>query len=302
VKASLQKIPLFLFSCLIACGGETLDVGSDGSQEVAIPPPADTGSGGSVQTPAGKGGVDCGTDCVVTTEIVAPPGPDVPLVEDWADPSACTAAADSAISGTWRGYVQGSNLPDEGTVVLNVTGTSDGRPCGRVTFGQGDPPAAATDGDAPYPLGTADNHEAMEDLPKRAYAGLPYTMLSASWNGERLLFDVGFAQILESWCPLQTPHWETGFEPHAYLCLPLWGGGYEPGEFYHLLNPYTGETVEVSASRWAYCHRTNIVCACDAERCVASRDANLASFDLRIQGNEAEGTFDGLPVLFRREE
>ena len=324
MKKIIPRASRFLCCCLVAaCGGQTLDVGSDGAPALLVPA---GDSGGSAGMQAGKAGITNCDEAMITNGvggridcapmgtggIVTEPGPEVPPVEDWPDPAGCAEGADSALTGIWRGYVQGSEsdggaggesgLPDDGELVLTITGASAAKPCGSVVFGGDAPPAPATDAGAPYPAGTPDNDENMSPIPRRAYAGMPYTMLSSRWDGERLLFDVGFAQILESWCPLQTPHYDEGIEPAAYLCLPLWGGGHEAGEWYHLLNPDTGEVFTVPASQWAYCYTTSPVCACDAERCVASQTANRARFDLRVVGDEAEGTFDGLPVLLRREQ
>ena len=105
--------------------------------------------------------------------------------------------------GNWKGHwPDPRNANDNTTAYLSIVGlTKDGTPCGTFRLGEPATLVPATDPDAPYGLtGTA-----LHPLDVNFWPGLTYELFDVESAGTRLAFHNSTAQLMRSWCRLQTP-------------------------------------------------------------------------------------------------
>lgn len=301
--------PLLLAS-LVACGGQTLDVGSkktgssgSGETDSAMTNLGATTAGGMNNPPQGPstGGVeaygnvnDAGASNSPACVEDPPAGEPLPT---WPQPEDCVDG-DSPLQGTWTGYVQGPGgdaFPDLGNFTVTLRGDDDAL-CGSITFGPPRELAPATDPTAAYPPG----YDLSNHLP--LIEGFKYVLDQPTVTGKRVQFNVPAAQPMRSWCQLQTP----------YFALELRGGwsctrnlgtpyDYEPKRCYPI-DPCTGADLVMSCVQHEICALSDQPCACNASGCDANRATTNQYFDVRFEGDEASGQLNDQPVFLTRQQ
>ena len=161
---------------------------------------------------------------------------------------------------------------------------------GTVVFGEGTVPPV--DPDEPYPP---------DDRPTvvaRPIEGFAYTLRDSLVADVRVRFSVETAEHYEEWCQGQTAYlFEDDIERSPeYACLPNRPADCDPDGACVTEDPVTGEQVTFEDWLIEYCLwavTLDLPCACTAEGCGAG-ELRQIDFDLRIDGDNAEGTVDGL--------
>ena len=180
VPCSVLQIAAFV----AACGGQAIDVGSNGS-------------GAAPSTSVSQS---------------LPPGDPLPV---WPDPTTCQPGP-TTVSGTWTGYVQGTRPSGVPNTDFKITlGGADGALCGTLLFGEAMDFAPPTDPKAGYPQGVVVNTTG----PRRTiFTGYTYDLVSGTRSAQRLQLHFSWAQRWREWCELQTPYLEE--EIGQWYCAP----------------------------------------------------------------------------------
>ena len=268
-KASPGRAPFFFFFCAaMGCAGSSLDVGSD-------------------QEPTPEERVPAEYD-----------------LYEWRELSTCDPKASAPIDGTWIGQIVGWDA-DPGKVVVEFSGMDGNDLCGTVTIGVGEPPPPATDPTAPYPPGTVYLPGTGHPPASSPYeGGFPYTIQGGAMTGDRLSFQIGMTELWRSFCRLQTSYLDGPGGNH-YNCVQHGSAGIrtEDGVTCYYNDPANQETAG-PCSQVISC--LDYTCICDETRCDATYGQAL--FDLRVDGDMAEGTAEGplaggdVEVVFARSE
>ena len=295
--AEMSTTLLFALSALLpACGGQALDVGSDGPGGGANSGSSTGGatSGSKAGAPTSTSGSNTGGTPASgsagksSTAGTAPSEELPPLVSPWPD-SPCEAGAGNPFEGTWSGYAQGQGHVDDFTLVLG--GTSEA-PCGTITFGEPMTPPTATDPEVPLA------NYANDKLTPRS-PGFTYTLLAIDADGSRLQFRIAHAEAHASWCALQTsyPSPDGGF-----ACLPSYGDGLrvENGSCY-ATGPTSQGHVYTCSHYFACIYALDRPCACQAGGCIANIEGEGERFDLNFEETEASGVMSTKTVLLEKE-
>lgn len=268
-----------------ACAGKALDVGADGP----------TGNGGS----DARGGTGSGATGVDTSGVgafgnVTYGGPPVEGA-DWPDPAACMPAPNSPLVGRYKGRWPLSDYYDEpkGDAVLTIKGlTADGQPCGTLHIGAGDPPAPATEPDAPYPPREDANDMLLNGKVgvglASAFPGVEYRLLDVENSSSRLAFSIAYNEVLRSWCGLQTRF------PGSDSCLP---GNYSAAQDLSgcSITPESGMPMPVPCIKLTYC--TPFICVCDDAGCDAA-PTQATRFDFHWDDGNLEGSLNTNTPIF----
>jgi hypothetical protein len=130
-----------------------------------------------------------------------------------ADASAVTPAPnapDARVLGTlgpvesWTGYLENYQLViGSDSVRLSFAYDSAGQVAGTVIFGEGTPPAPATDPSVGYPPGASGFD--FGNMLTAPLVGFPYSIREGSYTSNRLRFAVDFVELWADWCALQPP-------------------------------------------------------------------------------------------------
>jgi len=270
-----------------ACAGKALDVGTDGP----------LAGGGSTSAAAGTGTGGTGVD-----ETGGPHGPvpyDGPRIEgaEWPDPADCKSAPNSPLVGRYKGrWPLGSVGEPSGDAVLTIRGlTADGQPCGTLYIGEGDPPAPATDPDAPYPASTGAGGGLGGSITPgvgrpTAQPGVEYQILDVESSSSRLAFSIAYNELLRSWCGLQTRY------PESDSCMP---GNYTAAQNPSgcTITPEKGMEMSIPCVKLSYSNAN--VCRCTEEGCDAV--AQPVGFELHWDGPNLEGAvYFNTPIFLDR--
>lgn len=191
----------------------------------------------------------------------------------------------SGIEGTWVGYVESFAFEDGSDVVtVSIDSAGPGGVTGKVVFGSRplyDPPS---DPDVAFPPGYQSGYP---------LTGFVFTIDDGSFDGQRLQLAVTSIELWSEWCALQTPIADDENEG-LYWCVPNWGYTSDPASGCTQPNPDTGEDVPVDCGKLELC-QGNQICRCEASGCAifAAVSGDIA-FDLKIVGDEADGSATGL--------
>lgn len=282
-----QHVALFalVLAPLAACGGQTLDVGSN---------PSDGGSGPSdaKATGAEAGTGAAGDSNSASCDDVGPAGPPLPT---WPSATDCQEGS-SPLQGKWTGYVQGQmagGYPDNGNFTINLKGDDEAL-CGDMTFGPAVAQDPAADPEAWYPAG----YEFDKHL--EIVHGFTYVLASASVSGERVQFAVSLAEPMQSWCELQTPYYSADLQ--RWDCnRNLAATPAADQERCRQFDPCTEQEHIVSCAQLFTCSSLERPCVCNEAACAANIEARGPRFDLRFNGDEASGELDGALVFLTRQ-
>jgi hypothetical protein len=196
-------------------------------------------------------------------------------------------------SESWTGYVENHTFPS-GSDVLKLTFATDskGVAVGTIVFGQGTPPAKATDPNVGYPPDLVSSSQpkgpgvALGPGVAQQYVaeGFPYPFDDGALAAHRLQFKANLSQLWASWCALQTPPVDG-----SSGCVPNWGGG-EDSTGCFLQNPQTKANVKVDCGKLFLCMIAS-PCECGATGCgVTTQNVAIAAFDVFLSGDTASGS------------
>jgi hypothetical protein len=263
----MKRNLLVLVLGVLACSGETLDVGEDDSPVV--------GSGGT-------GGGDSARQQAAVAEL-----------PDWSSVGACPTTGEDApqFVGTWDGATEDYDLkPITKVKMVIVKATTDGV-CGTISWGtDSPPPTPLTD---PAQTGQAWGFGGASGFP---VAGLTYTISSGVARDRTLRVDAPASEPWQDFCAMQE---EFHYYPHAYayscmepyseLSIPLSvpGSGADGDEC--TLRTSHGNVV-LPLKQCAGCDTLGF-CACNASACAADPEKAF-SFDLTL-----DRTLDGVDLL-----
>jgi len=236
---------------LIACSGETLDVGNDTEGAGST-----TGAGGSGSTVS---------------------GPELP---DWPSVESCPVTGESnpAYVGIWDGAVEDFFLNPLTRVRLEITRASLDGVCGSLTWGFGtDPPRPLTDpnesgttyGQGGYP-GT-DLHE-----------GVTYTILQGAAREDMLRIRISQAEVWRDFCEAQEQTYYAGggwqcIEPYSTMAID------HDASTCTISTPHGPVTHAIKV-----CSGCGfLACTCNSSGCTANPDFET-SFDFSLEGGNGD--------------
>jgi hypothetical protein len=273
-----------VLTLLYACGGQTLDVGSNMSMGGA--------GGSSTAVPSSVGG---GGGCPGQRPYYAPGGSGpvaTPPLPEWPAPSCLTEP--TPVQGTWTGHILGNSHPlADFTLSLEAGGSV---PCGTLVFDELQSFPVATDAEAPAP-----------GLPAgiMIVPGFAYTPLEPTIMGDRIQFRISYAEPWRSWCKLQSSYCDEFYG--GYYCsdavnLSLLADGRCTG------TDSKGKALGTLSCAQASTCRDNIggppsgyeICACDVSGCDANQSAEGRSFDFLVVGDTAQGVVDNAAAYLAR--
>lgn len=233
MSRALRKKSLASALVLLACAGQSLDVGNDpkGEDGVGLPGDGTGGIAGVMSTgaqPSGGGSVGVQPSGGGTFGAAQPPS--TPSVEPPSQTGCDTDPAYQDFVGTWQGQLEDFYLKRIKALTLVINGVSSSGMCGSLKWGDGEAPAPATDAAGPYPPTAV--YDVMGYGGSPGYTpldGFTYTIEQGAVRDRTLRLSIGTNELWQSWCELQTSfHYQGG-----YNCVPDsdtgYGFGSEPG-------------------------------------------------------------------------
>jgi len=195
--------------------------------------------------------------------------------------------AGSAIAvGEWEGYIENVHFASGSDAIrMNITGGQADHIEGTVSFGSGAPPSPPTDPDVGYPEGLECGFSGVNDnLP---FEGFEHTVISGTMSSARLQFALELREVWRAWCELQTPIADA-VNDGRYMCLPNANSG--------MLEDGTCHVAEtpVDCCKLQLCHSGSSGCQCTVSGCTVPLVEEGVHFDLKIDGDNADGTVVGL--------
>lgn len=244
---------------LMACAGQSLDVGNDSHRESNGVPDTVNGTaaaGGSTWSGGGsppQGGGTGGTTSAPSSSL-----PDFPAQ------SGCeTDAAGQSVLGTWRGQLEDFYLKPITPLTLVINGASSHGMCGTLKWGDGEPPPPPTDPQTPYPS-PPNQYDLMNYGGAPGYTpydGFTYTIAQGAVRDGTVRLSIGTRELWTSWCELQTSYRTSS----GWNCIPS-DEGYSYGP--DATSPCVIGNRTFSTSTCWLCQ--SYVCACDEHGCKAS--------------------------------
>jgi hypothetical protein len=276
---------MFLGAIILCnCSGGLIDVGPGGGGAAGASGAANGAWAGSAGSNSVNGGGDPSLACTDNTPL-----------EQWPSSDGCVATSNLAIAGTWHGYLEGESGPwGELTLVIKGASTSGGV-CGTLRVGAGPAPAPATNPHTSYPDPNVDTSVA--HILNAWVAGYPHTLLSGSTDGTRVQFSIARSEAYRSWCALQDPYLAVG--NGSCTCLPSWVTTTQNGTCL-LTDPVTGKHLQPNCGQLELCSGSQQLCACNAQGCDAARSSDNLPFDLRFNGDQADGVGNSGRAFFTR--
>jgi hypothetical protein len=256
---------LYISLLVVACGGQSLDVGT-------TDPGGAGGSGGT-----GAGGTS-GT------------GPHVTL-PSWPTPTDCVSSSTLDVVGTWEGAIRGASFETLVPLRLEVHGASEGAGvCGTLLLGEESPPPPPIDPERTWPR-NADT--GFGGYPGSFFhEGVAYTLTDGAVSLAQMRFTI---QPQEAWkylCAQQTSY----FHPTegSYKCLPPHDGISNPpdGASCGVLVS-DGEPLVMDGLTCGLCSLG--ICVCDEVACTASpKPYHHLGFDLDFDDDTITGSVTGI--------
>ena len=200
----------------------------------------------------------------------------------------------SLADGVWTGYAENYMFPSGSDVITMTLQTSGSVVTGTMKFGNGKPPAAATNPDVDYPPAYGEDDSGCTGGYPIPFAGegFVYTIEMGTFDGSRLRAGVAMAELWTGWCALQTSY-ATG-SGCGYSCLPTINSGESQVGSGKCIcfgrNPATDVMVPVDCGKNLLC--STGACLCDAKGCTVSAMPDTV-FDLAISGSRADGSTTG---------
>lgn len=197
------------------------------------------------------------------------------------------SGASADLVGKWVGYVENHKFSDStDTITLTIASPQID---GSVVFGQSPAPPPPTDPNVGYPPGVTFSSGPMQG----PVVGFAYTILSPSFDGERLQFDASPNEVWKLWCEMQTPIADET-NPGMYSCVPNWGFESGTGGCFQT-NPKTQQKVQVDCGKLMLCSMGS-PCKCTAQGCTTDVSGGI-HFDMSVALPKADGSASGLGGL-----
>jgi len=257
---SSRSFLTFILFC--ACSAKVMNVGSN----------ADGGDGMGGSSAAGGGGAAGGQNAGAAG-LVGPMSP------PWPSDSDCQSGTQLPIVGNWSGYVESYQFASGSDAIqVTITAANDAHVCGKVTFGQGTPPAPPTDPNIGYPPSlvaslSSTGAAGAPNLDMNS-EGYPMTMLNGTASTARLQFQVNQRELWKTWCEMQTPYLaQAGTD--FYMCVP--NVGWTTGPNGSCVDP-NGHPIDCAKEQLC----ESRICTCNAAGCTVTPTGNV-SFDLHVQ-------------------
>jgi len=245
--------------------------------------PVDTpGASGST----GMGGSSTNRGACQATMLDASPG-SRPGDVLWPNDDACQGEQLPMV-GVWDGYVENIVFPSGSDVVhMEIRSANATHVCGSVVFGvltappivdpsQGYPPGvfqcATPDGGAQFVVRTVDRFDSFA-----------MTMLDGRSSGARLQFRSTVDELWRPWCDLQ-PSYPLAGDPGGYSCAPAFGCAIPPGDC------SVRQICDPTMGNGSPCRCVSNGCTADPSN--ANNPAGQLTFDLRVVGDNADGSVD----------
>lgn len=191
-------------------------------------------------------------------------------------------------TGTWKGYVENHQFEDGSDALKMTLASVTASVSGQVTLGDSPPLPPPSDPNVGYPPGVSGGGPGGW---QKVYPGFAYSLLEASFDGQRLQAKIALAEPFKQWCELQTSYVDE-VNPGMYACLPNWGGAGSNGACFQE-NPKTGQKVSVDCGKFELCALGGSPCKCSASGCTAELTAGI-KFDIVLAPPKADGSVAGL--------
>lgn len=193
----------------------------------------------------------------------------------------------SDYAASWDGYAEAFEF-QSGSDHLQIELDEAGH--GTVVFGEGTPPAPATDPDdwySPFGFYPGQGHGNPDG---QLGEGVAYTVQRAEVHDKRVKFAIDPNEVYESWCELQVPIRDTTGDPAApeYGCVPYQtsNGGDDDRCYY---NDYvTGQEIEENCARLEYCAMYGL-CACTADGCTVAPLDSPSAWEIDVDAALDDG-------------
>lgn len=305
-----SSLSLLLF--VIACSGNSLKVGSDGSggsgddgSGGTRPAGGTNGSGGSSRGGAAgsdidKGGTSSGDSGAAGTSVSGAAGASIGGTGGVggtggsmpSGPPITSCTDEFPFAGEWRGSILDFFFEPLEDLRLSVRADDGGAGgyVGELTWGSGDPPAPATDPDAPYP----ENFDAdagvggARGAGDKPWPGYAYTVVRGAGCDATFRVSVSTRQGYESWCALQTP---IEGSDGTFGCMMRGNGGSFDGTTCNVTDESGRIIADYPAWRCALCgFLGGSVCSCDARSCNYNAEpTHVFNLTLNADGNVLSG-------------
>jgi len=191
-------------------------------------------------------------------------------------------------SRSWTGYIEQYTFASGSDAIKLTFSTDDhGNAVGTIVFGQGVPPAPATDPNVGYPLAFLPAAQTMSIDGVYVSEGFDYTFDAGKLDGQRLQLTANLAQLWSGWCALQVSP-GPGFGP----CFTTSSGRLGATELAGLqtcsvTNYDPAQDLQVDCGKLLLCTDER-VCSCTTASCDVNRVD--AVFDLFLTGKTMSGS------------
>jgi hypothetical protein len=253
-------LALVVLAGAVACAGDALDVGNDGSGG------SSSGSGGSTAAPS--------------PTLQPPPGAPLP---DWDTLRACPEGdPDSPFVGSWEGAAEDFDFDAKLRLRLVIESASADGVCGHLIWGdETSAPPPATDPAGTYPPGAPADYYLLTNGPL-VIEGVRYTVLGGGARDGTLRFHTARHEPFVGYCELQSSLYE--WDRERWQCLPDTARGIE-------MNSVTQEckvlaktsTITTSITQCVAC--LDSLCACNDSGCTANT-SSTQDFDFTLEDSE----------------
>ena len=196
------------------------------------------------------------------------------------------SGGDGAVS-EWTGYIENYKFPSgSDRFAVRITGVSGGVATGTVRLGDAADLPPPTDPDVAYPPRYDSHLGELDPVNGPPYEGFDYTLKEGIFNATRLKGRMFGTELWSAWCALQTPY-ELPGGPGHYKCTP---NGDETWDFAN--NVCIDAGIQFDCGKMQLC--SGPMCECDAEHCEGTFTDQSLLFDLKIEGDQAHGSIEGL--------
>jgi hypothetical protein len=251
-------------------------------------------SNGGSSTPIGGSGAVAGA--APTTGGVGGPDTTGGMAGMAAAPSITSCTNEFPFLGEWQGNVLDFYFEpiEELHLSVRVNDGGDGY-VGTFTWGTGDPPAPATDGNAPYPEGTDvfDGGGGSAGGPTgQLWPGYPYTVVRGAGCDRVFRVSVSGAQLYDTWCALQEPI-DNG--PFGWGCIVQTGSASGDAMGCHITDDDGNVVADYPMWRCELCGLFvgTSVCSCSASGCSYNPEPTH-SYELTLSQSDGVDVLSGM--------
>jgi hypothetical protein len=188
-----------------------------------------------------------------------------------ATPPITSCTGEFRFAGEWRGNILDFYYEPQEELRLSIRAQGGaGGYTGTVTWGEGDPPPPATDGNAPYPPGLATGRGTGgtgggSGVGSEPWPGFPYTVVRGAGCDAGFRLSVSVYQTWDSWCALQEPIYSESLG--SYNCLVATTSGSSDGTTCRVLDENERVIAEYPQWKCDLCGPFGRVCACTEAGC-----------------------------------